>query len=183
MSSPVADLRFGWRLLLKQPAFTAVMILTLAMGIGVNTAISSVVNAILIDPWPYDDPEELIALRGSFETNPSTWVSYLEFQAWQQRSRSFEAIAAHRQAFYSMEIEGRPSRADPAGGGAALGVKAGLLFAFTNVRNPERGEQYHGRDEITGDEISYLLTIVADQKCQGDEAEHAGQRRRDCQRP
>lgn len=81
MRSPFADLRFGWRLLLKRPAFTAVMILTLALGIGVTTAISSVVNAILIDPWPYDDPEELIALRGSFATNPTTWVAYLEFQA------------------------------------------------------------------------------------------------------
>lgn len=57
------------------------MILTLALGIGVNTAISSVVRSILVDPWPYDDPQELIALRGNFPTNPTTWVAYREVEA------------------------------------------------------------------------------------------------------
>jgi putative ABC transport system permease protein len=100
------DLRFGWRLLRKQPTFAAVTILTLALGIGVNTAIGSVVNAVLLDPWPYEELDELIALRGSFETDPTTWVSYLEFHAWQERSRAFEAIAAHRQMGDSLEYDG-----------------------------------------------------------------------------
>ena len=167
MSSPFADLRFGWRLLLKQPTFTAVMILTLALGIGVNTAISSVVNAILIDPWPYDDPEELIALRGSFETNPTTWVSYLELQAWQQRSRSFEAIAAHRQAFYSLEVEGRPKGIVGVGSSSnlfeMLGSEPHLGRTFTAEEDrPGAGavvvlsypfwqRQFGGREDILGE--------------------------------
>ncbi len=67
MNRLLSDLRFGWRLLRKQPLIATATIFTLALGIGVNTAISSVVNAILVEPWPYQDPSELIALRGSFE--------------------------------------------------------------------------------------------------------------------
>ncbi len=142
MSSPVADLRFAWRLLLKQPVFTAVMILTLALGIGANTAISSVVNAILFEPWPYDHPEELIALRGSFETNPTTWVSYLEFQAWQERSRSFEAIAAHRQIFTSLEIDGRPTN--------VVGVESSSNLFEMLVTEPLLGRTFTAAEDQPG---------------------------------
>ncbi len=84
------------------------MVLTLALGIGVTSAISSAVDAVLVRPWPYEDPVELIALRGSFEHQRTTWVAYEEFRAWQQRSRAFESIAAHRQVRLRLEVEGRP---------------------------------------------------------------------------
>ncbi len=142
MSSLFADLRFGWRLLLQRPAITAVMVLTLALGIGVNTAISSVVNAILVQPWPYDDPEELIALRGSFETDPTTWVSYLEFQAWQERSRTFEAIAAHGQVLNSLEIDGRPV--------AVVGIESSSnLFEMLGVE-PHLGRTFTSQEDRPG---------------------------------
>ncbi len=107
MNRLLSDLRFGWRLLRKQPLIATATIFTLALGIGVNTAISSVVNAILVEPWPYQDPSELIALRGSFENQRTTWVAYREFQAWMERSRAFETIAAHRQVRNRLEVDGR----------------------------------------------------------------------------
>ena len=78
------DLRFALRQLLKNPAFTIIAILALALGIGANTAIFSVVNAVLLRPLPYPDPEKLIVLRET--TDAFTWgsVSYPNYLDWRE---------------------------------------------------------------------------------------------------
>jgi len=92
------DLRYGARMLLKNPGFTLVAVLTLALGIGANTAIFSVVNATLLRPLPYSEPERLVRV---WETNPRAnrwgdWVSYPDFRDWREQNTVFDEIGACR---------------------------------------------------------------------------------------
>jgi len=84
------DLRFGARTLLRTPGFTAVAVIALALGIGANTAIFSVVNAVLLRPLPYNDPDRLVTLLHQ-GTNPVAVANYID---WRDQSRSFETMAA-----------------------------------------------------------------------------------------
>ena len=93
------DFRFALRQLLKYPGFTGVAVLTLALGIGANTAIFSVVNAVLLRPLPYRDPDRLVRIAS---VNPSLGLSDsrssgLNVLDWQRRSTLFESIAAFQE--------------------------------------------------------------------------------------
>ena len=90
------DLRFALRQLLKSPAFTFIAILTLALGIGANTAIFSVVNAVLLRPLPYKAPDQLVWI---WETSPRNDIdiepaSYPNFNDFRQQAQSFETVGA-----------------------------------------------------------------------------------------
>jgi putative ABC transport system permease protein len=87
------DVRFGLRMLAKSPGFTAVAVLTLALAIGANTAIFSVVDAVLLRPLPFKDPARLVWATEHFAFGPSTVVS-ADFPAWKDRNHVFEEIAA-----------------------------------------------------------------------------------------
>jgi putative ABC transport system permease protein len=99
MQTLFQDLRYGARMLLKQPGFTLIAVLTLALGIGANTAIFSVVNAVLLRPLPYAEPERLVAVGGTNARKPGVKdsSSYPDFFDWRTRNQSFEAIAAYHQ--------------------------------------------------------------------------------------
>jgi putative ABC transport system permease protein len=90
------DLRFGARTLRRNPGFTAVAVLTLGLGIGANTAIFSVVNAVLLRPLPYPESDRLVLVWATNEENNEREdvVSYPGFEDWKARSRSFERLAA-----------------------------------------------------------------------------------------
>jgi putative ABC transport system permease protein len=89
------DLRFGLRMLLKRKEFTAVALLTLALGIGANTAIFSVVNAILLRPLPFVDAGRLVMIWETHPDIPRAPVSIPDFQDWQAQSQSFEEMAVY----------------------------------------------------------------------------------------
>ena len=103
------DLRYSFRILWKSPGFTIVAILALALGIGANTAIFSVVNAVLLRPLPYKDPNRLAILWEKAATQ-DTSVAYLNFQDWREQNQSFEEITAFRRASFNLIGAGEPER-------------------------------------------------------------------------
>jgi putative ABC transport system permease protein len=93
MSAILQDLKYSLRTLAKSPGFTAVAILTLALGIGANTAIFSVVNAVLLRPLPFKKSAQLVLMRETYKQVGNVSVSYPDFLDWRQQSRSFAAMA------------------------------------------------------------------------------------------
>src|SRR5271156_1603568 len=94
MGTLIQDLRFGLRMLRKSPGFTAVAVLTLALGIGANTAMFSVVEGVLMAPLPYFHPDRLVMVWENNPRFPRVWVSYPNFRDWQRSARSFQQMAA-----------------------------------------------------------------------------------------
>ena len=90
------DVRFGMRMLAKSPGFTTVAILTLALGIGANTALFSIVNGVLLNPLPYPEPEQLVELRESKPNFATGSISYPNFLDWQKDNRTFASMAILR---------------------------------------------------------------------------------------
>jgi len=91
------DVRFGLRLLARQPGFTAIAVLTLALGIGATAAVFSVIQGVLLTPPPYKDPDRLVLLQparsdGQLLTGFRRWPAQ-QWIEWQREARSFEAIA------------------------------------------------------------------------------------------
>ena len=89
------DLRFAFRQLLKNPAFSVVAVLTLALGIGANTAIFSVVNAVLLRPLPYPESDWLVWLSERSPSFPTMSVSYPNFIDWRAQQTVFEQIRVY----------------------------------------------------------------------------------------
>ncbi len=98
MTTLLQDLRYGLRMLRKSPAFTIIALLTLALGIGANTAIFSIVNAVLLKPLPFPESEQLTFLTSAFERQPGApqpfSVSYPDFFDWRAQAKSFSGMAS-----------------------------------------------------------------------------------------
>jgi predicted permease len=104
------DVRYGLRVLLKSPGFTAIAVLTLALGIGANTALFSVVNGVLLNPLPYPDPDRLVAVYAKTVDFERSSISYPNFLDWRKDSHSFSALSAARSEEYNLTGAGEPER-------------------------------------------------------------------------
>jgi predicted permease len=96
------DVRFGLRMLVKSPGFTIVAVLTLALGIGANTALFSVVNGVLLNPLPYPHADELVTVHASKQNFSEGSISYPNFRDWQRDNKTLAALAVSRMTGYSM---------------------------------------------------------------------------------
>src|SRR6266481_2828982 len=100
MASFWQDVRYGLRVLGKNPGFTAIAILTLALGIGANTALFSVVNGVLLSPLPFSNPDELVAVYTKSPNFQESSIAYPNFLDWQKDSHSFASLCAFRSDFF-----------------------------------------------------------------------------------
>ena len=100
------DLRYAARMLRRQPGFTAAAVLTLALGIGANSAIFALVNATLLRPLPFRDPGQLVVLSERTDASPGTFVSAPNLRDWTARNRTFMAIGGFRPTIGGMVMNG-----------------------------------------------------------------------------
>ena len=114
MSGLMQDLRFAVRQMGKRPGFAALVVLTMALGIGANAAIFSVLDAVLLRPLPYSQPEQLVKVWSRFTgiglPNDQNWVSAPEFRDYQQLNRSFSELAAIDSGSFNLGVKGSPQR-------------------------------------------------------------------------
>ncbi len=131
------DIRFGLRMLQKSPGFTAVAIVTLALGIGANTAIFSIVNGVLLNPLPFPHPEQLVVLHASKPNFEFGSVSYPNFQDWRKDNHTFSSMAVSRGYYFSLTGTGVAEQLDgqfmTSGFFETLGVKPMLGRTFTQA--------------------------------------------------
>ena len=144
MESLIKDIHYGIRGLLKQPVFTAIAVITVALGIGANTAIFSVVNSVLLRPLPYPEPAQLVTLRESnLQSGSQESVTAGNYLDWRAQTKSFESMAAYRYEAFSVTGVDQPERIS--------GVIANSnLFSVLKVQ-PLLGRTFVPDDEGSGD--------------------------------
>jgi len=104
------DVRYGFRVLAKSPGFSLIAILTLALGIGANTAIFSVVNGVLLNPLPFHDPHQLVSMFQEIPNFKNGSISYPNFIDWRRMNTTFEGMAAYRSTGFNLSGNGEPER-------------------------------------------------------------------------
>src|SRR5215510_14984356 len=137
------DLRYGARMLLKNPGITFVVILALALGIGANTAIFSVVNAVLLRPLPYEDAGQLVFLNETSKSMSDISISYPNFSDWRDQNHVFEKIGVYNRNSYNLTGYGDAERILTAQCSAdlftALRANAMIGRVFTNEEDKPGG--------------------------------------------
>src|SRR6186713_1168929 len=126
MDAFLQDLRFGARSLGRNPGFAAVAILTLALGVGANAAIFSVVNAVLLRPLPWSEPDRAVMIWSRWTAFDKTWVATGEVVDYRRRAKTLAEVAAWSDGQVNLTGDGDPERV------AAAGVTANL-FATLGV--------------------------------------------------
>ncbi len=136
------DLRYGARMLLKNPGVTIIVIIALALGIGANTAIFSVVNAVLIRPLPYDDSDRLIFLNEKSAVLDEMSISYPNFLDWRTHNQTFEKMGVYNRASYNLTGAGEAER-------IVTGQVSADLFSVLRV-NAAHGRVFTNEEDKPG---------------------------------
>jgi predicted permease len=152
VQSLIQDLLLGARILRKSPGFTIVAVLTLALGIGANTAIFSVVDAILLRPLPYPEPTRLVRI---WETDPShgsfkNTVNPFNFLDWRDNSHAFEAMAALVSSTHNLNAQGQPI--------AVPGLRVSPDFFSILQTPPAKGRTFVADDAVPGHDRVAILS-------------------------
>ena len=152
MDSIIKDLRYGVRSLLKQPGFTAIAIITLALGIGANTAIFSVVNAVLLRPLPFPHAEQMVYVFEGRVSDPKFEGSYSpqNFIDMRSRNRSFDSYAALSFVSFTLTGDRQPE--------ALNGVQASADFGGVMGIAPALGRWFTAEEDTAGKEHVALIS-------------------------
>ncbi len=142
----IQDLRYAVRMLLTNPGFTAVVVLTLALGIGANAALFSVVNGVLLNPLPYPQPEQLVTLHQSKPNFETGAIPYLNFRDWQKGNQTFSAMAISRGFGFSLTGTGEAERVSARFVTADFFSVLGIQPALGRTFSP--GEDERGREPV-----------------------------------
>jgi putative ABC transport system permease protein len=150
MGNLIQDLRYGIRMLAKNPGFTAVAVLTLALGIGANTAMFSVVNAVLLKPLPYADPDRLVSVESidSRHGPAPDSISYPDFFDFRAQNRVFEHLITGRDTNLVLTGAGQPLQLDGE-------MVTWDLFPALGVR-PQLGRGFLPSEEAAGTHVAVL---------------------------
>jgi putative ABC transport system permease protein len=147
MERLIQDLRYGFRMMLKNPGFTLVAVIALALGIGANTAIFSVINTVLLKPLPYPESDRImVVLETKIPRFPQFSVAPGNYLDWKKQSTMFESMAAHRSFSYNLIGSGDPER--------LRGARVTSNFFATLGVKPVEGREFlpeedqEGRDNV-----------------------------------
>jgi len=136
------DIKYGARMLLKNPGVTIIVIIALALGIGANTAIFSVVNSVLLRPLPYEEPERLVFLNEMSPVLDEMSISYPNFTDWRNHNQTFEKMAVHNRGSYNLTGAGDAER-------IVTGQVSADLFAVLRV-NAAHGRVFTNDEDKPG---------------------------------
>ena len=152
MDTIIKDIRYGLRSLLKRPGFTAIALIALALGIGANTAIFSLVNAVILQPLPYQDPDRIISVFGSRNRSTQGSVGPTDFLDYRSQNKTFEQFAASGSMMLPMNLtgSGEPERLNAS-------AITGNYFDTFGVR-PALGRGFSLENEKTGQDHVTVLS-------------------------
>src|SRR5947209_3362172 len=168
MQTLFQDLRYGARMLLRKPGFTLIAVITLALGIGANTAIFSVVNGVLLRPLPYKEPGRLVRIYSEFPTMNlrKFWISPPEFMDMQKEANSWESIGAWAASGVNIETTSEPIRVTSTYATRSLIETLGV--------QPELGRNFVPEEDVKGGPNAAIISHALWQRAFGGQSDIIG---------